>query len=1074
MSRTRALTLAVRGLHAFHPLAVGAGLFAVFHLVYFRVNLAEWMAPGIERWVLPGYLLLPMIILAAALWRAVRPPEDPLLWLERGYALDFRLLNAVHGLSDEGSDAVLADVEPASLLARFPWRPWAISVSLLFAALAWHLFSPNESARFLSNARSLWELQTTSLSLRVPDTVREGETAGLAWDGAFESAELEWRSGERGASLHPTRAQPVVLGPLERDLEWKLTLKRGRYLREETGLVRVFQKPRLVSLAAELSDVLGNRISLSGVGRFEALPDSAITVRLGLQGDQAVKRILGLPPGAASRWERTPSGAALFFKAPASLSLALRAVNEQDLTNEAPWMVEVTVPENRPPTIVLESPRDPVVLDLPAELAIDFTAEDDLALKRVALFLERPGEAARSRELTLPPSLRRHAGRAILAAQDLSIAPGQTLRFWLEAEDGWGLRGRSLTNMIHRPSRGELVQARSERLEGMAQKAERLAREAQELERGAEQANLDAERGKSDPARMQALGERLRDLRQETRDLASAVQGELSRQGATNQAEALGLSEEILAKLRRLDEALRQLDRDTLSKVQRSWSDLMQRLGEKPLGADDWKRALEAMTSPRFGERLDNMMKSLEELSRKQGLEDLAQLAEAIHRKAEDLRSESLAEDRGDPWNRAREGLSQELADLRQAWEKKRDSLAPKDGDDPVDAQARAQLDRDLDPSFERDLAKTAVDKKSFDRMDDAAKRLDRIRRNLDLLSRHGDELDRELAKEEIARQVAGFLHHGLRALGWVGGELVDPERTLPEVQNREAAGLFTESAAFAGQGRLALYSLLAPSMPALSPVLERWRRYEDSCQAAARAMDPSGRQGALALPPSPEFFLDRRREALDLVKTLLDLSALLDAMDQENAQSEMDQLSERQGKMGKRARQQMNSGRAPSPAQQEYMRQLAAEQAAIQRLMERLGKGNQGNQSGTGRGEEGNRQGNEAGARRQKELEETLSAMKRAEEALRAGGPDRERLQTDLKKIEENLLKFQSGLKERKDKEDPERESRTAKQVAPTFVDPGRGTTASRLRDDARYRAVQGAPGEWQDRMKAFLDAAE
>jgi hypothetical protein len=1074
MSHFQALTLAVRALFAFQRLALGVGLLAVFHLVYFRVNLSELLSPGIERWVLPAYLLLPLLVLAAALWRALRPPEAPILWLERGFGLDFRLLNAVHGLSHEDVDAVLSGVKPGALLGRFPWRPWLASGLLILTAGIWHLLSPLDTARFIANARSLWELQTTPLSLRLPESVREGEPVSLEWDGAFESAELQWKSGERGGALRAPRAQAISLGPLQRDLEWELTLKRGRYLREENGLVKVFQKPRLVSMAAEIADVLGNRVGLVGVGRFEALPDSAIALRLGLQEGQVVKQVFGLPAGGGSRWERSPQGAVLFFNAPTTRTLSLRVVNEHDLTNEAPWVVEVSVPVNRAPTIVLENPKAPVVLDLPGELAVDYSADDDLALKRVRLYLERPGEAARAREIPVPPAVRHHAGRAILPAAELSLTPGQTARFWFEAEDGWGLRGRSATNTLHRPSSAERVQARGERLDSMALQAARLSREAQELERGAEQAHLDAERGKSDPARMQALGERLRELRQQGRELASAVQSELAREAGTNQGEELPLSPEILAKLQRVREALRELDSQTLSRVQQSWNDLMQRLGEKPLGADEWKRALEAMTSPKFAERLDNMVKSIEELRRKQGLEDLAQLAEAIHRKAEDLRSESLAEDRAEPWNRSREDLSQELSDLRQAWEKKRDTLAPKGDEDPVSAQARAQLDQDLDPSFEKELAQSKLDKKSFDRMETATRRLDRIRRNLELLSRQNEEMDREQAKEEISRQIAGFLHHGRRALAWVRGEILDPERALPELQTREAAGLFTESAAFAGQSRLALYGLLAPSVPALVPVLERWRRYEASCQAAARMMDPSGRQNALAPPPSPELFLDRRREALDLVKSLLDLSALLDAMEQESAQSDMGQMSDRQGKMGNRARQQMKSGRTPSPAQQEYLRQLAAEQAALQRMLERMGKGGQGNLSGSGQGQEGAKPGSEGAARRQKEMEDTLSAMKRAEEALRAGGPDRERLQADLKKIEENLLKFQSGLKERKDKEDPERESKTGKPVAPTPVEAARNPGGVRQRDDARWRAVQGAPGEWQERMRAFLDAAE
>ncbi len=1063
-------------------------LIFLFHWVYYPLNLSEILNLQTETILIQGYWIIPLVLLILGLRRAFLSRRQLAAILENQFSLDFKLINSLEIVGSKKFSS--QDKQQAELFikanlhkkflpfirALLPWRKNIPLALLIAATVLFHSFDRMGFNRFLENAHSLIRAKPVSYSLEVPEKIREGDPLTLTASGNFLDAELSWRGKTLSGAATLSNRVPFFIPQVAEDLTLRFVLRSGRAVKTEERQVWLHRKPEIRLIETTLTDPMnGETRFFKGSTRVDGLPGNRVLSRFEIQSDQRVDKVMvdGLPPGFFVSRESNR-----FFIASAGVqtaSLVIQLQNDQGLLLASPLPFSYTVKENLPPSVFIKKPSQEIRLQKREALEVEFQASDDIGLASCRLQLLQWSAASpdplaeTSASHGIPKNTgesRQIDGRMSLPWESLEILPGHWVSYFMEVRDVYGLTSRSATNTVHLLSLAEVYEEQKKFTESVSENFSSQKREADDIRRESEKLSLLKEQGKSDPRQSANLADRISRLRQKMEEESRRLNDFKKNSELTPEL----FSSEIREKFSQIEEAYRQIDRDLLRKMEEEF-----RAAIGPLPPQDPSRLPKDTDPKKLSERLDNLLKSLEELKQMQEVSALSKMAENLYQKYEDLKAFSLSQPQPDFFDRNKKEVTEPYRELRESFQKKKESLFSTEQKDTELSAIQKRLEEALGDDARKKFEDFKGEGKKAAEFNAFSENFDRIRKDFQLLERRNQELNLESALTEINHQINGFLLLGRQARAMESGEVFDPERTDPEVVQREAIRFLSAIDAHLEKSRTALYEEIAGFIPGISGFFDIYRLALDKNRLLQRQMDPSGLSRADNRFPSP-LFRENRLSLLELSRHLILLkNALKEQEESRQNQNAMENGESRQKQLGSRTRRMAGKSQSLSEAQKEFLRESAREQAAIRQLMEQArsqtdGKGQ--NQPGENPGGNESESGGTPGSEAKKSLDKLIESMKRAEEGLQnIQEGDREKILAQQKEIEENLLRFQKGIRERKEDEKDERESNTAKTVFEgSRLKPDESSLGFRDRLE-QLRKTRHFPAGYETRMRAYLE---
>ena len=277
----------------------------------------------------------------------------------------------------------------------------------------------------------------------------------------------------------------------------------------------------------------------------------------------------------------------------------------------------------------------------------------------------------------------------------LTILPGDRVEYWFEVWDNDGVNGskvtRSATEVFAAPTAKELSERQEARSEATKDLLRENIREAQDLQRQLDELRRELLEKKEadwrDKQRLQQVMERQRQLEQRIERSTEQL-----RQSLQEQREFSPLDERLLEKQERIQELFENVLSEEMKELYRKVEELMQKvdkeqlqeqLREMKLGQEDVEkeldRALEMLKRMEVEQQAENLAKQLKELAEKQ--ERLSEESRKGERDTEDLKHEQ------DALNEAFKELRKEMDEL----ERKNEAL-----EEPMDLPDTDQQEQDI------------------------------------------------------------------------------------------------------------------------------------------------------------------------------------------------------------------------------------------------------------------------------------------------------------------------------------------------------------------------------------------
>jgi hypothetical protein len=615
--------------------------------------------------------------------------------------------------------------------------------------------------------------------------------------------------------------------------------------------------------------------------------------------------------------------------------LDLRTADGAPLTTESPVLPIVLVPDSVPVVEVPVPGADTLApVDLLIPLVID--ARDDHGLTRVEVVsVAGTGAAVREPVPLAEGTPERALLQHVLDLGARGLAPGDTVRYWVQAWDTSpaGQSGRSREYVVLVPTAGEQRAARRETAREARRQLDSLVEAGRRLERNTEDLGRQ---------RIRATGQ------------AGGEQQRMSFDEARRAEETARSQEELLREAEALRETLEALE-EAARRGETADTALARQLAEI---SEQLRRAL----SPELRERLAELQRAVQALdpeATRQALRDLAelqrQLREALERSRELFRRAALegelaalAEDARDltraqaEWNeRVAAADSARAAAEEQALAGRADSLAQGLGDlaRELDSQrAREQMGRTADLAREAaarmraaaGLAMQGRRQEARDQGQVAQASLERVQQETDT--------ERRDQQEEWRRQVLDALDRALAETARLSRQqlaVADAYRADVTAAVRREQAMVEESAVKLVEQVTALAGQNALVSPRVAVALTVARRQMAAARDAVSTGSPNRREAG-----------DRAGEAVDalnvaalaLVRSREDVAGAASASGLAEAMERMSQLAGRQGQVSQEAGDLLPL--LGSALLQEHLRQLALEQRALARELERLRAG--------------------------------------------------------------------------------------------------------------------------------------
>ena len=703
-----------------------------------------------------------------------------------------------------------------------------------------------------------------------------------------------------------------------------------------------------------------------------------------------------------------------------------------------------------PPLLVVRVPQGDVDLPAGQQVPLEVLAQDDLGLAELRLQYHRDADAP---WVTVP--LARFAGTPREAhveqswdAGPLALLPGQTASFRLELLDDNAVSGpgRALspTFELRFPSLADLYESIDARQGGAQQTLEKLGEQSRELQKSLDRLSHET-RPSPNPSPAFERSEEMKSALERQQDLARSIDqtAQQIRESLEMATERQAFDQQLTRKLEEIASLVQQIQ-------SKEFKDALQRMREalERMDRREMERTLPQLRQENQ-ELLNNLQRTADLLKQIRQEEKLAALAQraAEQKAAQDLLNQGLESPKQD---------AESMAKAQEQAAKETEQLAKDASDLAKESPEAQQQELEQAASTLQNEAASAQHQASQQASTSRSQAAQSGHQASESLSKAAEQLEKMLSQSQSQREGVD-----LAAVRRAAQDLVSLQREADrnlESGDPSAERANRQSDLSEGVGRVAdSLHALAKRTPFIQPKLsEALGRAMNQLSSSARMLDQGNRPGGEQ---------SGRGATQALNEAVLELRQTESSMCNKPGGSksgkpspggQLNDISARQGKLNDRARRltdQMSDQLRASSSDQEEMRRLAEEQAHIRQQLEQVQQDEEARRKLLGR------------------LDQTQKEMKQAEEQLREGATDGERLQQLQQHILSRLLDAQRSLN-RQDF-DPERESRPGEDIArrsPAELPADLMRENDRLRLDLLKAEADRYPAQYRAFIEAYL----
>ncbi|MDT0631180.1 DUF4175 family protein [Rubrivirga litoralis] len=826
-----------------------------------------------------------------------------------------------------------------------------------------------------------------------------------------------------------------------------------------------------------------------GVGDVTGLVGSGVRVRVQLGGTRPEAAWLqvawedGRTQRVPLRVEGDQASGGFGLRGGGTYSVRLEAQNGLQNADAATYSLG-TLSDGPPQIALLEGAEDPLSGDarhLVFRVTDDFGFSGGALVYRVAV--SEGGAAGPLRRLRLPVRSRPLDQEVGLDLRLPGIRPGATVELYGTVRDNDGRGGKTARTpsfTLRYPTladrldafdadRDSAAQALDELQETAEESGERFRRLRDDLRQSLDPDWEDRRQVEELLREQSELGEQAQDLREQMRRLSEQMQ----RQDLTDEATRQRFEQmqrvmdeldtpELRDALERLRDAMERLD----------LQDMLQESEEAAQTEEEFRRRLERAMS--LMKRLEAAVE-MEEAARR--AEDLAETEERLARETEAMRPDRPAPGENEP---ERGG---EPTPPRPNTPAERERLAEEQRRAAEDAEAlEEQLENAREAADDVPRAPTEALEQMMEQMQQDGGLPQQMEQNAQQLQQNQLQ-DAQEGQEEMSKQLRQMAQKMRQQSAQMQGQQAQVDQAALRRSLEDVLTLSREQERLAGETQA-----IPARNPALVPVARRQGELRDGLAAVTDTL----RRVALSVPQLGPDIDERagnaRREMAGALEQLAErqsrqgaahqrtamshlnelallLSNLLDQLQNQSQQQggegqgmpqKMQQIGQQQQRLNQRIQQMLNesAGERLSPGEGRRMRQMAEQQEALRRQLQRA--------------VEGGGAGLEPGDR---------SALKRVEDQMREAAQDLRRGRADRRtaprqqQILEKLLEAEESVNQRGREEQREAQTGTARPDPDRPAPPRTERPAERVRRDLIRALESGYASDYQDLIKRYFE---
>ncbi|HMB02081.1 MAG TPA: hypothetical protein VKS21_13940, partial [Spirochaetota bacterium] len=620
-----------------------------------------------------------------------------------------------------------------------------------------------------------------------------------------------------------------------------------------------------------------------------------------------------------------------------------------------------------------------------------------------------------------------------------------------------GLQGFSRTNLVNYMTLSRIYSKKQQKTAELANTLSRQQQSARELKKEFEKLKIMKERGELQRQHLKEYKEKLKKFK---KDVASGLEKTESFKEHKQKPE-LFFSAEVKEKLGLIQKELKKIDREFLQSLQTEMEDILK---EVEFNKKDVTDFLQKFEMEDLHKSLDNVYQSVKQLQKLQQFDALEKMAAALYEKYEDVRATAISKNDHDFFNKEKRKIENDLQSLTEHYNKLRPDM---NFSDKESKKLLADLDRDLDSSSLQDFKNFNLKNDNFQPAQRFADKFGKIKKNISLLTRRMKNMDIGKAVTEINKQLAGFTVHIKWNNDLSRGHVYDLEDIYNNTLNKLYADYLSGLNTVTLRSKEHLYDLLAGYIPGFLDFLKTYDRLVLNNRKLLQKLDPALNYKAV------DAYRIRENAGLvvlrynRLVYDLLNLKKMLLKQQQQNSmQNSFNKALSKQQSLNQRLRQMMQQGKLSSQMM-EYIKQSAMQQAMIRSMLEQMQKG-QGKPKPSGK--PGGRQSRTPGA--DQTLKQIIEEMKKLEGDLKKFKKnDTQRIIKKQRKIEEKLLQYNKGLKEKRQKN--KKKERKAESAARQFVgseEQIKEKYKNLIKQLQELQKSENYPKEYEERIQRYL----
>ena len=414
------------------------------YLFYFTFYKCQWLIVELEQTLTFIFITTLVGFLITSFWQ-IKGIRQAAYHLDEEGHFNFNLINFKEGLLDE---------EPKDL-ERWPKSFFSLNFLtfyLIGGTVLLAIVFPGRHLEMKNNLLRAFDiLPPPDFHINYSKVIKENSVPvvqnlskypmWIRWHGLTTS---EWKS------LNPGEKH-LGSGALEVDtLELSLRYEKKTYYKSFP--IKTLLKPRLGKVEWQILSPFNTLIVNRGQSEIKAYPKSQITLTIfPIEGREFSEAQLQTKSGqiVSSR------GSALGGKISLSWVYSdgdkiywLKLGRLEDDIHSDPILLKISPLSNQIPMVVIEKPAGEITVNESSSIGVHYLVQDDASLKDVFLVTIKGGEEIIKNVKTFLAPRQVYRGRANLDLKNLGIFPGDTLDYYLNVKDFYGLEKNSSTNSI--------------------------------------------------------------------------------------------------------------------------------------------------------------------------------------------------------------------------------------------------------------------------------------------------------------------------------------------------------------------------------------------------------------------------------------------------------------------------------------------------------------------------------------------------------------------------------------------------------------------------------------------------